>query len=134
MKKRWFGEGKRNWAGGKQVDWETIEQTAIREFQEETWVEISQENLIPQWILHFYRPHKPEWHQTVHVFVWKEFTWEPTETEEMKPQWRDINKIPYEHMWEDDIIWLPRLIWQEKFEYEFTFDEKNTIYSSKIVI
>ncbi len=41
MKKRGFGEGKWNGAGGKQVDWETIEQTAIREFLEETWVAIS---------------------------------------------------------------------------------------------
>ena len=133
MKKRGFGEGKRNWAGGKQVEWESIEQTATREFLEETWVAISIENLIKQWILHFYRPHKPEWNQSVHVFVWKEYIWEPSETEEMKPQWWNTDKIPYDNMWDDDIIWLPRLIWWEVFEYEFTFNDKNTINSSKII-
>ncbi len=35
MKKRGFGEGKWNGAGGKQKDGETIEETAIRECQEE---------------------------------------------------------------------------------------------------
>jgi 8-oxo-dGTP pyrophosphatase MutT (NUDIX family) len=134
MKKRWFGEGKRNGAGGKQLDWETIEQTAIREFQEETWVEIAQTDLIQQWLLHFSRPHKPEWNQIVHVFLWKKYQWEPIETEEMRPQWWNIDAIPYDSMRDDDIIRLPRFIWWENFEYECIFDEKNKIYSSKVIL
>ena len=134
MKKRGFGEGKRNGAGGKQTEWESIEQTAKREFLEETWVEISIDNIVKQWVLHFYRPHKPEWNQTVHVFVWISFIWEPKETEEMIPKWRSIDEIPYNIMREDDIVWLPRLIAWELFEYEFIFDETNKIYSSKILL
>ncbi|MEI7478242.1 MAG: NUDIX domain-containing protein [bacterium] len=40
MKKRGFGEGKRNGAGGKQQEGETIEETASRELVEETAVDI----------------------------------------------------------------------------------------------
>jgi hypothetical protein len=106
----------------------------MREFLEETWVEIAPEGLIKQGILHFYWPHKPDWNQSVHVFVGTKYTWEPTETEEMRPQWWDIDKIPYEHMWEDDIIWLPRFIRWEKFEYEFTFNEKSQIVWQKTLL
>jgi hypothetical protein len=28
----------------------------------------------------------------------------------MKPEWFDIEKIPYDKMWDDDIIWLPRVL------------------------
>ncbi len=134
LKKRSFGEGKWNGAGGKQLDWDSIEQTAMREFQEETWVEIVPEGLAKQWILHFYWPHKPDWNQSVHVFVWTKYEWEPTETEEMRPQWWDIDKIPYEDMRDDDKIWLPRFLRWEKFEYEFTFNEKSEIVWQKTLL
>lgn len=133
MKKRGFGEGKRNGAGWKQHEGETIEQTAIREFQEETWVIIDTENLKKYWVLHFSRPHKAAWNQDVHVFVGETYSGIPTESDEMKPQWRDIDAIPYGSMRADDTIWLPRLLAQEQFEYEFVFNENNEIYHSNVI-
>lgn len=134
MKKRGFGEGKRNGAGWKQQNNETIEETAIREFHEETGISITKDKLIKAWLLHFSRLHKPEWNQDVHVFIGQEYSWQPLESEEMKPQWRDISAIPYESMRADDIIWLPRLLANESFEYEFGFDEKNEIYHSNVIV
>lgn len=130
-KKRWFGIGKWNGAWGKQTDWETIEQTAIREFHEEIWLEIQPDKLQKKWLLHFTYEAKPEWDQTVHVFLATDFTWEPKESEEVAPAWWAIEAIPYDIMWEDDAIWLPTLLAWEEFEYEFIFDKNNTIYSTK---
>jgi hypothetical protein len=39
----------------------------------------------------------------------------------MKPEWFEISEIPYTQMWEDDIIWLPRMLSGEKVEYSFYF-------------
>lgn len=93
-KKRGFGTGKWNGAGGKQAEWESIENTAIREFLEETWVTIPIEQLQKKWILHFWYESRPEWNQSVHIFIWKEFNGTPSETEEVKPQWWDTNALP----------------------------------------
>ena len=32
---------------------------------------------------------------------------EPRESEEMRPQWYRIDKLPFENMWIDDPHWLP---------------------------
>ncbi len=45
MKKRGFGEGKWNGAGGKVEEGETIVQAASRELQEETGIEIAPEKM-----------------------------------------------------------------------------------------
>jgi len=50
-----------------------------------------------------------------------DFTGTPVESEEMKPEWFDIDKIPYHEMWEDDKIWLPRVLNGEYIEYEFIY-------------
>lgn len=54
MKKRGFGEGKWNGAGGKLETGETIAQAASRELREETGVEIAPEKMESRGILHFY--------------------------------------------------------------------------------
>ncbi len=87
MKKRGFGEGKWNGVGGKPNAGETIEQTAIRETEEEVGVKVK--NIVQVGILDFYFPSVPEeknWNQQVVVFLAKEWDGEPVETEEMKPE------------------------------------------------
>ncbi|MCK4525589.1 MAG: NUDIX domain-containing protein, partial [Candidatus Andersenbacteria bacterium] len=44
MKKRGHGEGKWNGFGGKVEEEETIEEAAVREMKEESWVEIKEMN------------------------------------------------------------------------------------------
>lgn len=121
MKKRWFWEWLWNWAWWKCEKWETIEQAMIRELQEETWLETNLENLENMWVLHFYFDANPDWNQDVNIFKINDFDWAPTETEEMRPKWFNLEDIPYNEMWEDDKIWLPRMISLEKVEYDFTF-------------
>ncbi len=125
MKKKGFGEGKFNGVGGKQEPNEDIEQTAIRESQEE--LGITPKKLKHMGILNFYFPHKPEWDQQVWVYFTENWDGEPTESEEMAPKWFHIEKIPYDDMWSDDIHWLPRVLKDESIEADFMFDEENNL-------
>ena len=44
------------------------------------------------------------------------------ETEEIAPEWYDIERIPYEQMWADAAHWLPRALAGEYVVAEYTFD------------
>ncbi len=134
MKKRGFGEGRWNGTGGKfdaKKD-KTILDTAIRETKEEIGVEIK--NLKKAAIFSFRFPHKPEWDQDVHLFLAKEWEGEAQESEEMKPEWFDFDKIPYEKMWADDIYWLPKILKGDKLKAIFSFAEGDKLESHKIEI
>ena len=48
--------------------------------------------------------------QEVHVFLTHRVSGEPSESEEMKPQWYDFSRIPFGSMWADDKIWLPHVL------------------------
>lgn len=133
MKKRWFGKWLWNGAGGKCELWESIEEAMIRELEEETGLKTQREELENMWVLHFYFEQNSDWNQDVNIFKIKKFHWLPTETEEMKPEWFEISEIPYTQMWEDDIIWLPRMLSGEKVEYSFYFWNDGKIKDYKLI-
>jgi len=57
------------------------------------------------------------------------------ETEEMLPKWFDIEAIPFSEMWEDDPIWLPRLLnGEQDIEYRFIFTGEEMKLSKVIQI
>lgn len=125
MKKRWFWKWKYNWPWWKVEKWETIYQAMIREAFEELKIKITDQELI--WQINFYFKDHPEWNLEWYIFYVNNFEWDPQETEEMKPYWFDLDKIPYDKMWEDDKIWLPKAIKKEKFKYNFYFDENQKL-------
>jgi ADP-ribose pyrophosphatase YjhB (NUDIX family) len=120
MKKRGFGVGKWNGVGGKADEGESIEQTAVRECQEEIGVTPMQPKLIGK--IKFYNKADPTFGHYAHVFTATEWQGEPTETEEMRPQWFATSKIPYDEMWPDDPLWLPVLLDGKLFEATFTLN------------
>ena len=133
MKKRGFATGKWNAPGGKQHPGEDIKETAARETEEE--VKIKTSHLIKVAVLRFGFPKDPDkigWNQDVHVFIANKWTGEAIETEEMRPEWYRVNEIPYSEMWEDDILWLPRVLTGEKLKAVFIFGEDNKMKSYKI--
>jgi len=130
MKKRGFGVGRWNGVGGKPHDGEKIEDTAIRETQEE--IGVTPKNISQVATLDFYFQNKPEWNQQVLVYLTTEWVGEPIETEEMKPQWYDQNSLPFESMWPDDPFWLPLVLSGKKIHAEFTFGENDVVLSQKI--
>ncbi|MDD4785472.1 MAG: 8-oxo-dGTP diphosphatase [Candidatus Shapirobacteria bacterium] len=130
MKKRGFGQGRWNGAGGKPKEGETIIETAIRETQEE--IGVTPKNISQVATLDFYFQNKPEWNQQVLVFTSNDWEGETSESEEMKPQWFEIDKIPFESMWPDDPFWLPLILKNKKIKAEFTFGDKDIILNQKV--
>lgn len=135
MKKRGFGSGKWNGVGGK-VDPKkgdkNIKGAAIREAREEIGVDIKQLEKVA--LLRFYFPYIPnqEWDQDVHVFLVKDWTGKPIESEEMRPRWFKTEQIPYEQMWDDDKFWIPQVLEGKKLTAKFVFEEGERILDKDI--
>lgn len=128
MKKRGFGQGKWNGVGGKQNPNETIKATAIRETQEE--IGVTALNLKHVATLNFLFPNMPEdnnWNQQVWVYFVDSWEGKPIETEEMAPQWFNKTQLPYNQMWDDDRLWLPKVLNEEFVTASFEFDENQKL-------
>jgi ADP-ribose pyrophosphatase YjhB (NUDIX family) len=121
MKKRGFGEGNWNGYGGKPEEGESTTAAAIREIQEESEVTVAPEHLEKVALVDFF--FSDGRHLEVHTYFTHEWTGEPTETEEMRPQWFSYTDIPYEHMWADDPHWLPCALRGEKLRGKVWFKE-----------
>lgn len=130
MKKRGFGAGRWNGFGGKVSAGETIENAAKREIQEESGIEVR--DLEKVGIIDFEFKGNPEILQ-VHIFRSYNFSGEPAESEEMKPQWFHINEIPFDKMWPDDKYWIPLFLSRKKFKGNFVFGELDVIIEQKLV-
>lgn len=129
MKKRGFGVGRWNGFGGKVKDGESIEDGARREVLEECGMRV--ENLEEYGVIDFEFQGNPEILE-VHVFSVTEFSGEPKESEEMRPQWFAFDAIPYNMMWSDDVYWLPLLLKGKKFKAKFLFDKNDKVLKHKI--
>ena len=124
LKKRGFGMGRWNGFGGKIENGETIEDAAKRELLEEAGIVV--ENLEQFGTLEFSWEGKPEILE-VHIFKARDFKGEPTESEEMKPQWFDVSEIPFDKMWPDDKYWYPLFLTDKKFNGKFLFGENDVV-------
>jgi 8-oxo-dGTP diphosphatase/2-hydroxy-dATP diphosphatase len=124
MKKRGFGAGKWNGFGGKINAGETIEQAAKRELKEEAGLSV--EKIDKRGVILFEFENNPE-KLEVHIFSAHIFSGEPKESEEMRPQWFALDKIPYQDMWPDDIFWMPLMLSGKNFAGTVHFKDTNEI-------
>ncbi len=110
MKKRGFGAGWYNGYGGKPEPGETIIQTAIREFNQEsgslTWPDALEK--IAE--IKFTFIDNPDWDQCVHVYKVLCHEGEPEETEEMTSEKFKFSEIPWDRMWPADRHWIPMVL------------------------
>lgn len=114
MKKRGFGQGKWNGAGGKAEPGETSIEAAIRETKEEIGVTPADPELVG--IIKFYEKTDPSFGHHAHIFVADKWKGEPVESDEMRPQWFAYDDIPYDDMWDADRLWLPHVLNNQLFE------------------
>lgn len=128
MKKRGFGAGRWNGVGGKIEPNETEVQGLIRETQEEIEVTPLEYDKIA--VLDFAFPDGTIDMQG-HVYFCTKWEGEPIETEEMAPQWFRIADIPYDDMWQDDIVWLPQVLKGKKLTANFTFDHDDNMTAAQ---
>jgi len=124
MKKVRFGKGKYNGFGGGLNPGENLEECAMRETFEEADIKIITPKKIGQILFQF---DYEEQDHLVHFFKTDKFEGNPKESEEMKPEWFDVNKIPYDKMWDDDQYWMPWLLGDRKFEGIFKFGVDNKV-------
>ncbi|XP_017289026.1 7,8-dihydro-8-oxoguanine triphosphatase isoform X1 [Kryptolebias marmoratus] len=126
MKKRGFGAGKWNGFGGKVQPGESIEDAAKRELQEESGLTVDALEKIGNIKFEFVGETQL---LDVHIFRADAFHGEPTESDEMRPQWFDSDKIPFSQMWVDDILWFPLMFQKKKFVGYFKFQGHDVILS-----
>lgn len=126
-KKRGLGAGKINAPGGKIDPGETALQAAIREVQEEVCV--TARDPIHRGELWFQFVDGLRLH--VHVFQSLAFDGEPAETDEAVPLWVPLAAMPYDEMWADDRVWVPRMLAGERFELHAVFD-RDTMLDHRI--
>jgi len=123
MKKRGFGTGRWNGYGGKVEAGETVPEAARREMKEESGVELVDFEKVG--VLDFEFVGKSEILE-VNIFKSTKFIGEPTQTEEMNPQWFKIDDLPFSKMWPDDQHWMPLFLADKKFTGRFLFGEGDT--------
>lgn len=132
LKKKGFGTGKYNGLGGKLELGENPEEAMLREAYEEGRVKpidytYMGENEYSEFIngepvkLKFY------------LYITEKWIGDPEETDEMKPYWFDIDKIPYDNMFVGDIYWLPLVLDNKKIHGYFKFDENWNLISHEVV-
>ncbi|NWW95342.1 8ODP triphosphatase, partial [Rhynochetos jubatus] len=124
MKKRGFGAGLWNGFGGKVQPGESIEEAARRELLEESGLTVDTLQKMGQITFEFVGNSEL---MEVHIFRADHFHGEPTESEEMRPQWFQLDEVPFNHMWADDIYWFPLLLQKKLFRGYFKFQGQDTI-------
>lgn len=113
LKKRGVGTEKYYGFGGKVEFGESIEDAVLRELEEESGLVVAKTALENRGFITFL----PELSRA-HLYLVQEWAGKPQETEEMKPEWFEIEHVPYDKMWRTDREWIPRVLAGERIELE----------------
>jgi len=128
-KKRGFRQGKINGYGGKVEPGETVDEAAVREVLEESGLLNVQ--IIKKGIVNFV---DPEVTHICHIYIAQNWEGEVQETDEMKPEWYEIDKIPFDRMGPADKTWVPHVLQGHNIQANFYYDKDNTITKQKIEV
>ena len=118
-KRRGLGEDLYNGPGGKVEPGETPREAAVRETREEVGLDVGDLTKRAEFDFFFGDEHV----FLCHVYFAREVAGTPQTTEEAIPEWRTRETIPYDEMWEDDVLWLPPVLDGGTVRGSFYFDE-----------
>ena len=129
FKKRGLGVNKYNGFGGKFEVGETPAECALRETREECGLSPRRLEWKAQ-LLFTFRDSGTV--MRVHVFEASDFDEAAlVETDEMRPEWFDVDALPYDRMWHDDAFWMPLLLdgvaFEAWFDYAAGGEDVNTV-------
>jgi 8-oxo-dGTP diphosphatase len=116
-KRRGHGAGRINGPGGKLEAGETPCECAVRETLEETGITPIDPRLMA--VMRFVELDGDDW--LGHVFLATEYVGEPRTTPEAMPEWFALDALPFDRMWPDDRLWLPRVLAGEAVQGDFLF-------------
>ena len=117
-KLRGHGAGKVNAPGGRVETGESVEACAMREVAEEVGIRVNA--LALRALLRYHDPAQG-FAMAGFAFVSSDFRGTLTRTAEADPFWCPIDGIPYDEMWENDRIWLPRVLQGERIRADFHY-------------
>ncbi len=104
---------------------ETHEEALVRELREEVGIEVK--NAMCMGNVRFIFPHKPKWTLDTKIYLIDEWEGEPVETEAIAPEWVSVSDIPWERMWSDNYIWVPKVLMREKIQAVILHGEEGVV-------
>jgi len=119
MKKRGLGQGKVNAPGGRLEPGESSLEAVIRECQEE----VSLTPLHPEKCVELHFQFTNGYALYGEAFFTDSWEGEPKCSDEADPFWCDLDKLPWDNMWEDDRHWLPLALAGKKLRGFYVFDD-----------
>ena len=117
-------QGKWNGLGGKFEEWETPEECAIREVEEESGLKVKNPTL-KAFLTFPAFANEETWY--VWLFVIDEFEWELIECNEGVLEWIDNDKLLDLNLWEGDRIFLKCLDQEGLFSGKFIYKDYQLI-------
>lgn len=117
-KRRGLGSGLYNGPGGKIEPGETPREAIHREVDEEVGIDVTD----PTKYAELTFTHDGDEVLFVHVYRATEYDGDPRPSPEARPEWFDRDELPYDDMWADDYLWLPRVLAGEAIVGEFAFE------------
>ena len=131
-KLRGFGKGLYNGVGGKVQEGEQIIEGMLRETKEEFGV-------FPKNYRHmgniFYDEFKDgeKIYYDTSIFIADDYEGDLQTTDEMRPEWFDIENLPYSQMFGDDVYWLKEVLNGKRINAKFCFDNSFNLINKYIV-
>jgi 8-oxo-dGTP diphosphatase len=104
-----------------------------REVKEEIEVTVLEKHEVGR--VKFIFSHKPpdsQWNQDVIIYLITKWQGEPSETESTRPEWFNIDEIPWDRMWEDNIHWLPLVLADRQVNALFLYSDDNRISDYRV--
>lgn len=110
-----FGAGNMVAPGGKIEPGEQAAAAAVRELEEETGLQVTEDDPVHRATILFRFPARPASDMDCQVFLASSYRGEPVASEELEPRWYPVGELPVEYMWQDAEHWLPLIIGGETF-------------------